>query len=148
MSVVVIQEGREFQPHGRKRIDIWWRGMKNGGLMVILAHLMTRNWEWANTEIRLLRLIENEAGRDSTKQDLEQLRIEARLEASVTVIVSDRPFPEIFRSHSHDADCIFMGFEVPPLGREASWYQQYQNMILEKPATILVSSVGDEDLTA
>ena len=41
-----------------------------------------------------------------------------------------------------------MGFEVPPLGREASWYQQYQDMILEKPATILVSSVGDEDLTA
>ena len=59
MSVVAIHAGRSLFPRGQKRIDIWWRGLKNGGLMVILAHLLTRNWEWADTRIRLLRQIDN-----------------------------------------------------------------------------------------
>jgi len=30
-------------PHTSKRIDIWWRGKKNGDLMVLFAYLMTEN---------------------------------------------------------------------------------------------------------
>jgi hypothetical protein len=148
MSVVVVSEGRILFPRGRKRVDIWWRGMKNGGLMVILAHLLTRNWEWARTDIRLLRLIENEAGRESTREDLLQLLGEARMEAQVEVVVSGNPFTQVLAEHSSDADCVFLGFEVPPVGHERSWFHQYENMLLDKPTTILVSSVGDEDLMA
>ncbi len=148
MSVVVIHEGRILLPRGRKRVDIWWRGLKNGGLMVILAHLLTRNWEWARTDIRLLRQIEHEAGRESTRADLLQLLREARMEAHVEVVVSQQPFHEVLEQHSADADCVFLGFEVPPVGHERTWFHQYEQMLLDKPTMILVSSVGDEDLLA
>jgi amino acid transporter len=148
MSVVVIHEGRILFPRGRKRIDIWWRGLKNGGLMVILAHLLTRNWEWARTDIRLLRQIENEAGRESTREDLQRLLNEARMEAEVEIVVSAGPFGEVLREQSSDADCVFLGFEVPPVGHEGAWFHQYEDMMLERPTTILVSSIGDEDLMA
>lgn len=148
LSVVVIREGRILCPSGPKRVDVWWRGLKNGGLMVILAHLLTRNWEWAQTEIRLLRQIGNEAGRESAREDLYQLLQDARMEAQVEVVVSEEPFADVLRQHSSDADCVFLGFEVPPVGHERAWFSQYQNMLLDRTTTILVSSVGDEDVMA
>ncbi|MDZ7618944.1 MAG: hypothetical protein U1E05_18210 [Patescibacteria group bacterium] len=43
-------------------IDVWWRGMKNGELMLMLAHLLQQNPAWRNRPIRLLRAIGSEAG--------------------------------------------------------------------------------------
>ena len=148
MSVVAIHAGRSLFPRGQKRIDIWWRGLKNGGLMVILAHLLTRNWEWADTRIRLLRQIDNEAGRESTREDLAHLLRDARMEAQVEVVVSDQPFAAVLAQHSSDAACVFLGFEVPPAGHERAWFTQYQGLLLDTPTTVLVSSVGAEDLMA
>jgi len=148
MSVVVIRHGRGPVPGKRKRVDIWWRGLKNGGLMAILAHLLTRNWEWARTDIRLLRLIDDEADRDASREDLEDLLYEARMEAQVEVVVSQEPFADVLTRYSSDADCVFLGFEVPPVGHERTWFAQYESMLQDKPTTILVSSIGDEDLMA
>ena len=39
-------------------IDIWWRGMKNGELMLLLAHLLHKNPEWRDNPIRVLRVVE------------------------------------------------------------------------------------------
>ena len=54
-------------------IDVWWRGRQNGELMLLLAHLLTKNNEWRPRPIRLLRVIENEAGRDEVRQHLTDL---------------------------------------------------------------------------
>ena len=46
----------------KRRIDVWWRGRKNGELMLLLAHLLTLNDAWRQRPVRLLRVIENEEG--------------------------------------------------------------------------------------
>ena len=146
MGVVIINEGTEEFRHGPKRVDIWWRGRKNGGLMVLLAHLLAHNWEWAHTEVRLLRVIENEAGRVSTLEDLDRLLHEARVNATAQVIVSDRDFVEILHEESADSDCVFLGFEPPDEGAETDWHRRTQAMLSERATTILVCAVDGQDL--
>lgn len=148
MSPVVVCEGENGFRTGPKRVDIWWRGMKNGGLMVLLAHLLTQNWEWSRTEVRLIRLVENEAGREPTRVALQELMATARVKGTADVLVSDKPFPQIFHEESQDADCILMGFEVPNEDEAEAWYRRYQELLSGMPTSILVCSVGDEDVTA
>jgi len=148
MSLVLIEERGLPPPQRPKRVDVWWRGQKNGSLMMILAYLLTRNWEWADTDVRVLRLIENEAGRGPAMQALEETMRAARLEATPQVVVSQHPFPEVLRRHSQDATCIFLGFDLPPTGQEANWHHAFTEMLNGLPTTILVHSRGREDLMA
>jgi amino acid transporter len=148
MAIVAVAPGAASTMEGKKRVDIWWRGKKNGGLMLLLAHLLRENWEWDNTETRLLRLIENRAGYETTVVDLQGLVSGARVEAVTKVIVSDRPFGEILREESADAACVFLGFELPEQGDEANWHDRYRSLMLEGPTTVLVRAIGSEDILA
>ncbi|MDO5576695.1 MAG: amino acid permease, partial [Fibrobacter sp.] len=48
MSVVLVHDGGLPDVNMRKKsIDIWWRGQRNGSLMVILAYLVSLNSEWS-----------------------------------------------------------------------------------------------------
>ena len=148
MGVVVIKEGLRRLPSGGKQIDVWWRGMKNGGLMLLLAHLLTRNWEWSDTDVRLLREVGKEEACEATREDLARLVHDARVEATVNVVVSRASFAEALVSESSGADCVFLGFEPPEEGRELEWYERYREMVCEAPTTVLVCAVGDEGLMA
>ncbi|MFC1735995.1 amino acid permease [Candidatus Hydrogenedentota bacterium] len=148
MNLVLLREHGVPSPMRNKRIDLWWRGRKNGGLMIILAHLLVCNWEWGRTEIRILRLVENETGRRPAEQALRSLIEEARLKADVEAIVSDRPFVDILHEYSSDAACLFLGFEIPKEGKELEWQKLYDGFLRDMPTTIMVSSLGDADMLA
>ncbi|MFW6287074.1 MAG: amino acid permease, partial [Candidatus Sumerlaeota bacterium] len=148
MSQLIIQTSQRAFYYGPKRIDIWWRGMKNGGLMLLLAHMMTLNWEWGRTRVRVLRLLDEGSAQESALRDLESLIHEARVEAEAKVVISDVPFPEVFEAESGHADCVFLGFDVPDKGMEAGWHQQYEQLMSPDRTTILVTSEGLEDLMA
>jgi amino acid transporter len=131
-------------PQIKKRIDIWWRGKKNGELMILSAHLLTENWEWEHTKIRLLRVIENEEGREPAQKALDEMLEMARVEATSEVIVSSEQFENIFKHHSSTADCILLGFELPEAGDERKWHGFYQKLLNDMPTTILVNSQSSE----
>jgi amino acid transporter len=134
-------------PKGR-RIDVWWRGSKNGSLMMLLSHLLTLNWEWAGARIRLLQEVSSEEDRDSAMRGLQQLVETARVQASPEVIVSERPFADILHDHSGDAGCVFLGLEFPEEGVEGEWHGNYQRMLAGMPPTVMVHSSGQEDVFA
>ncbi len=148
MSVVLIQAHALPAPRAPKRIDVWWRGQRNGGLMMLFSYLLTRNLEWAQAEVRVLRLIENEAGRAPALKALQEVVEEARLEATVQVIVSERRFVDILRTHSRDATCVFLGFELPEEDAQVAWHARYVELLEDMPTTIIVHSTGGEDVTA
>jgi amino acid transporter len=148
MSIVLIDSDSLPVPGVRKRIDIWWRGQRNGGLMLLLAFLISENWEWHNTEIRLLRVIDKDAGREPALAALQELVDSARVEATVQTIVSDQPFADILYQHSADALSVMLGFEIPEAGSEEAWYNTYQSYVDILPTTILVNSQGEEGLLA
>jgi len=86
-SVIIgrIQPGL-IPPAGEERvIHIWWSGMQhNGDLMLLLAHLITRNPEWRDARIRVLSVASNEHMKANTERYLEWLIPEFRISAAET----------------------------------------------------------------
>jgi amino acid transporter len=148
MSLAVILDRGVPKPRERVRIDIWWRGMDNGSLMLMLAHLLTRNWEWARARIRILRVVRNEEGREPATTALKDLVEAARIEAAVDVVVSDAPFKEILHAHSGDAGVVLMGFRVPEEPDVSAFDAHYMDIVSGLPTTLLISSTGEADLNA
>lgn len=134
------------EPGAAKRIDVWWRGQKNGGLMMLLAYLLSTNWEWQGVEIRVLRVIGNEEGREPAGEDLSGLLQKARVEAGVKIIVSDEAFIEVFGRESADATCVFIGFDLPAAGQETTWHAEYKRLLAVTGTVIMVNSGGEGEL--
>ncbi len=100
----------------RRAIDVWWGGLqRNGDLMLLLAHLLTRNPEWRNARIRILSVASNEHMKAGTEAYLSKLIPEIRIVAEATVMV--RPpgttIREIIHRESAAADIVFFGLDVP-----------------------------------
>ena len=148
MSLALI-EAKELpvldQP---KRIDIWWRGNKNGALMLLLAFLISENWEWANTKIRMMRVVEKEEGLAQAELALKKLLDLARVEGDVEVVLAEESFSRVLHKYSADATCVILGFELPEKADEAEWHAGYRAFVDGMPTTILVNSLGGEDLFA
>ena len=116
--------------------------------MLILAYLLTRNWEWGNTEIRVLRRIEEPTAHQDSLSALKELIQKARIPATAAVVVSNEPFATVMRQHSQDADAVFMGFEIPDDSKSAAFHANYSRMTEGMPPTLLVYSSGEADLLA
>lgn len=147
MSLVVVQD-RGVPDSGKpQRIDVWWRGRQNGELLLLLAHLLTRNWEWLQAEIRVLRMIDGEAGRIPAEEALQELINAARVDAvAKAVLSSDEGLAAVIRSHSSDADCVLLGFELPEPGAEEGFHAAFARLTADLPTTLLVRSSGRESL--
>ena len=146
--VIVVDKGLPPEQQRQRRIDIWWRGQKNGSLMTTLAHLLAQNWQWRNSQIRILRVIGDEAGRQSSRQAIRELVEATRIRAEPRVIVSADPFSKVFQSHSAKADVIFLGMQ-PASGETAEeTYRRLTDLLSDMPTTILVHSSGEADVFA
>jgi len=146
--VIVAEKGLPSEERRRQRIDIWWRGRQNGSLMATLAHLLSQNWEWRNSHIRILRVIKDAAGRDSSRQAVRELVEATRIRAVPRVIVSTEPFRDVFQSHSARADVIFLGIEPSKEDTSEQLYGRISDLLKDMPATILVHSSGEADVFA
>lgn len=148
MSLILVHDKGLPQGSFNRRIDVWWRGQENGSLMILVAHLLTLNWEWLRAKVRVLRLIRDEAGRQPSREALEKLVSHARMDAEVEVIVSDDEFPKVLERHSSDASVVILGFKIPEEREEEAFrFQMYfERMISPLPTTLLVSSSGEADV--
>lgn len=93
-------------------IDVWWRGSRNGELMLLLAHLLTQNPDWRSRPIRLIRTIQNEAGHDDVLNHLNELIEQSRIRATPHVVVTEDPITAIATT-SRAAGIVFMGLPEP-----------------------------------
>ena len=150
VSTCFLAGRNELPGEGPKRIDVWWRGLKNGGLMLLLAHLLRQNWAWRNSEVRLVRSVPNEAAREGTLADLEALLQKARVSARAEVVVSEASFAQVLRQESGDAALVVLGFEPPELdGKETEdWWMRYDILLKDSPPVLLVCSAGGENVMA
>ncbi len=126
-------------------IDVWWRGMQNGNLMLLLAHLLQQNPEWRGHRIRVLRVVENEEAKDEVQKHIEQLCASARISAESIVVVSNNTSVAIHQ-HSHEAAVVLLGFEPPNVGDEWGFYERMETLAGELPRVLLVNSAGGVEL--
>jgi hypothetical protein len=126
-------------------LDVWWRGRQNGELMLLLAHLLRQNPSWRSREIRLMRAIENEAGREEVHRHLSRLIDAARIRATPRVVVTGDILAGIQQT-SRSAALVIMGFEAPEEGQEQAFYDRMEHWVGDLPRVLLVDSIGGMSL--
>ena len=79
VSQIVVCDRGKPDPVRRKRVDIWWRGQKNGPLMILMAHLLVHNREWSDSRIVLKRVVFANAMVPEAKAELAGLLRDSRV---------------------------------------------------------------------
>ena len=144
-SVVVLRrtdEPADAWEIPRGVIDVWWRGRANGELMVLLAHLIRENPVWRGTRLRLLRVVENEAGIEEVQSHLDGLLKEARIKGTTKVVVSNNPAAAI-QSNSRDSAFVFLGMQPPVEGDEEAFFHRIEGLVGSLERVAFVQSAGE-----
>lgn len=138
-NVLIVHKGEgELAFRNRKRIDVWWGGLKgNGGLMMILAYLMNSSLDWREAELHIKMMVGDEDAVEPTQENILELLEEIRIRAFVDIIpAKGRTFDEVLKKHSSNADLIFLGLAEPDENFEA-YYEKVQDRVDGLPTTIL-----------
>ncbi|HOD82557.1 MAG: Amino acid permease [Planctomycetes bacterium ADurb.Bin126] len=126
-------------------IDVWWRGMKNGELMLLLAHLLRQNPAWRSKTIRLLRVTDSPAGREGILKNLTDVLAASRIEAEPVVIVS-QDIPGSIHRASRGAALVILGFEPPEAEHEQAFYESMETLAGDLPRVLMVKNAGGMEL--
>lgn len=138
-NVIILNDKEGDVFGGRKKIDLWWGGIKgNGGLMMILAYLLQSSRAWLDATVTVKMMIPNEEAAKTAEENLNSMVQRLRTGAKCEVIYADgRSFPDVLRDSSKEADLIFMGMATPD-ENFVSYYENIQRTLEGLPSTILV----------
>lgn len=126
-------------------IDIWWRGLKNGELMLLLAHMLHQTDQWRNREIRLLRAIESDGAHLEITKHLNKLIQTARIPATPkTVVAGD--VSNTIQNTSQDSSVAILGFEPPAEGKEREFFDNLERLTGKLERVLFVNSAGGMQL--
>ena len=141
-SIFLVHWDPERKLGKRRQIHIWWGGLQgNGGLMLLLAHLLQADRSWRGAEVTLLTVVEDEEAARNTGRVKDQIIEDARIKAHVRVILREgRPIHRIMGEESADADLAILGIGLPEVGDAEVFFQRMEVMLAEMPTTILVKS--------
>jgi alkanesulfonate monooxygenase SsuD/methylene tetrahydromethanopterin reductase-like flavin-dependent oxidoreductase (luciferase family) len=126
-----VQPGLIPRPGEERAIHVWWGGLhQNADLMLLLAHLLTRNPEWRDSTIRVLSIASNELMRDQTQRYLEEFIPQIRISAEVSVIIppKDKAVREIIHQESADADVVLLGLRGVERGAREEYAQRIYDL--------------------
>lgn len=86
-AVVLCMHLQDFptEPLEGGYIDIWWL-IHDGGLLLLIAHLLKKHKVWRSCKLRLHTVAEKSDNSDMIKRTLEQLLENVRIKASVEVV--------------------------------------------------------------
>ncbi len=145
-QIVVVDRGRPAKAP-EMRIDIWWRGQENGSLMVILAYLLTLNWEWSQAKLRVLRVAHEGESGGAAYDEIQALIEAARIVAEIQ-IVHELSIGDALRRHSSDASVVLMGFRPPSDEGAETFHRSFERLTEGLPTTLLIASSGEANLLA
>lgn len=114
-NVLIIKENEKIGFGSKSLIDVWWRGLKrNGALMIIIAHLLRRGMEWRNATIRLNMVLDSETAAAEARKNISELLKLVRIDIQENLVVSyGQSFDELRKKISMKADLVLMGLAEP-----------------------------------
>jgi len=142
-SMVLVRPRPERMPplHDPRVVHVWWGGRQaNGDLMLLLAHLLTRNPEWRRARLHLLTVPAPDQDPDEAAQSLQNLIDEVRIPAEPVVVerAPDQTALQAILEHSAQADAVFLGLNVPELGDADAYAERLIAMAAELPTVFFV----------
>ncbi|HJK91664.1 MAG TPA: hypothetical protein RMH26_13100, partial [Polyangiaceae bacterium LLY-WYZ-15_(1-7)] len=142
-SLLLVKWDEERQLGDGREIHVWWGGLQgNGGLMLLLAFLLTAHYRWRRAKVVVLTVVNDEASRERAEANLTRTLQAARLDAEPRVLLREgRKIPEIMGGESAEADLAIVGFRLPPEGQAPGAFFERMSQLMEGlPTTILVHS--------
>ena len=142
-SLFLVAYDDERRVGKRARIDIWWGGFQgNGGLMLLLAYLLTASDKWRGAKVSVITVVETEEQRISTRASLHAVLSAARLQAASRVLLrAERDIRTIMSEESKDADLAILGIGLPEDEDSTRAFFGRINLMLDVlPTTIIVHS--------
>jgi amino acid transporter len=127
--------------HRPRTVHVWWRGhQRNIHLMLLLAHLLSRNPAWRDTQIHVMSLVSNETMAAETTQLLERLLAEIRIRAELHVFERSAGLlvAEEVRSESANADVVLFDLEAPEEREEREYAARLEELVGDLPCCFLV----------
>ena len=125
----------------RREIHVWWGGFRgNGGLMLLLAYLMTASREWRGASVKVLTIVDSAHQAEFVTKALQETLDNARLDGAPVVLQrGTRTIREIMAEESGKADLAILGLRIPGESQDVEKYMQQYNELLEGlPTTVLV----------
>ncbi|MGB3517365.1 MAG: amino acid permease [Elainellaceae cyanobacterium] len=143
-NVIILRENKDGFGR-RQRIDVWWGGMQaNGGLMLLLADLLSRTIAWRNVDICLKLMVQDDTAAKSAQQNIRRLVQDMRISALSEILVANgRSFDEVLHESSALADLIFLGIASPDAVADyPEYYANLQQRTANLPTTVFVLASG------
>jgi len=146
LIIIACQQEQEktYIPDGA--INVWWTSQKNGALMLLLAYLLTRNNEWRDRPLRIIRPVAPKADIQNIEKEMgEQLSL-ARIEAELVIVPTETALDAV-RIAMQPSAVLFVGFELPDEDSDP-FIPQFQPIVDLPGDVILVYNAGDVSLDA
>jgi len=141
-NIIVVHNNKELEFGNRKRIDIWWGGLKgNGGLMMILAYLLQSSRKWWDAKVNIKMVVNDPKAVENTQKNLDRIVKKIRIDAHPQVLVTNgKSFNQILHESSEGADLVLMGMAEPghPESDFVTYYDQLHKRLEGLPTTIMV----------
>jgi amino acid transporter len=143
-NVVILHYDADLRFGRREQIDVWWGGLKrNGGLMLTLAYLLQTSVDWRGADVRVKMVVPTPEAAAGARPNLEAIVRSMRSGATAEVLVSDgRPFVEIMRNSSRDADFILLGMREPD-DEFLAYYERMRDTVEGMPTAAFVLAAED-----
>ena len=126
----------------RRRIDIWWGGMQhNGGLMLLVAFLLTAHHSWHDAVVSIRTVVDDERQRQRAAEGINQVTSNARLHAKPVVLLRNgRAIVDIMHEESAGADLVIAGLRLPRRAETAAFFERMNKLLSKMPTIVLVQS--------
>jgi amino acid transporter len=127
-NLIVYAEAESDEPL-EPYIDVWWYAKDNGSLMLTLAHLLKSNVRWRDRRIRVLRIIQDEAGVADAEGGTREMIAGFRIETEVRVVVSAEPPLDVIARVSRRSEVCFAGVAVASMTESESPLAAYAPLV-------------------
>lgn len=143
-SLLLVSYDQQRKLGDRRQIHIWWGGLQgNGGLMLLIAFLLTAHHDWRLAEVSLMTIVGDEEERREAEANIARVVDLGRVEATPRVILRDgRSIAEIIHAESERADLVLLGLALPSTdeGAVTSFFDRMNGLLDGMPTTMLVNS--------
>lgn len=142
-SLLLMHYDEERSFGDARLVHVWWGGLEgNGGLMLLLAFLITAHGEWRGAKVEVLTVVGDPAEQAEAEAALRKVLEAARLEASPRVLLrGDRAISDIMRVESREADLAIVGLRLPDEGSDLQlFYARMNAMLSALPTALMVHS--------
>ena len=113
--------------------------------MVLIAYLLQQNKPWEDSKLRIIRLIENEAGVEQSKEYIEKLLYDARMEGEAKIVVSGEPPGKVIPIVSENTSLVMFGMGQPVAGEEEIFMERLDSLTSKLQRVLIVKSTGARD---